>query len=308
MLKMKPVLCLLNLCLFLTAAMSQTEIALYDAVIPNSIPAENLEKKTERPGGVDWLTDVSEPTLTCYPVAGGSKPAPAVIVCPGGGYAGLSIAKEGHDVARELNKWGIAAFVLKYRMPTDRTMKDKKNGPLQDAQQAIMLVRRNAAKWNIDVNKVGIMGFSAGGHLAATAGTHYNQPVTIEHTEINIRPDFMILLYPVISFQDSLTHMGSRNNLVGKTPTTDDKNLYSNELQVTKDAPPAFIVHAANDNTVKVKNALVFYEALLAHKIKAQLLIYPSGGHGFGLNNSTTSDKWMEHCNIWLKDYIINSR
>lgn len=303
---MKPVLCILTFCLFLTPAMCQTEIVLYENEIPNSVIAENLEVRKEKTDGADWIVEVSIPTLTCYPITA-AKPVPAVIVCPGGGYAGLSIVKEGHDIARELNKLGIAAFVLKYRMPADRTMRDKTTGPLQDAQQAIMLVRQNASKWNVDINQVGIMGFSAGGHLASTAATHFNN-IVIQNKEISVRPDFTILLYPVISFQDSLTHMGSRNNLIGKNPVPATRDYYSNELQVTKNTPPTFIVHAADDKTVKVKNALVFYESLLSNNIKAQLLIYPAGGHGFGLNNATTSDKWMNHCNTWLKNYILKSR
>ncbi|MFT3902638.1 MAG: alpha/beta hydrolase [Niabella sp.] len=290
--------------LFSLNAFAQKEIPLYEKQIPNSLPADNIEKYVRRDYGADWINDVSVPTLTFYPVTGAPSPVPAVLICPGGGYGGLSIIKEGTDIAREFNRYGIAAFVLKYRLPADRIMKDKSTGPLQDAQQALMLIRKNAEKWKVDPKAVGIAGFSAEGYLASTAGTHFHKPV-IDTKGINVRPDFMVLAYPVISFMDSLTHWGSRENLIGKDASKEQVALYSNELQVTKDAPPAFIVHAGDDKVVKVENATSFYLALNAKGVFSNMLLYPRGGHGFGLNNGTTSDKWMEHCIVWLTENIF---
>lgn len=300
---MKCLLVLLFL-LFNANVFAQKEFPLYEKQIPNSIPADNVEKYVKRDYGADWINDVSIPTLTFYPVTGTSSPVPAVLICPGGGYGGLSIIKEGADIAKEFNKYGIAAFVLKYRLPNDRIMKDKSIGPLQDAQQALMLIRKNAETWKINPKAVGIAGFSAGGHLASTAGTHFNKPV-IDTKGINVRPDFMVLAYPVISFMDSLTHGGSRENLIGKNASKEQVALYSNELQVTEDTPPAFIVHAGDDKVVKVENSIFFYMALNAKGVFSNMLLYPRGGHGFGLNNGTTSDKWMEHCILWLTENIF---
>ncbi|WP_317172851.1 alpha/beta hydrolase [Hymenobacter sp. HDW8] len=164
-----------------------------------------------------------------------------VVVCPGGGYTRLSIDHEGYDVAKRLNEMGVAAFVLKYRLPNDQSQPDKSIAPLLDAQQALRLVRQQASKFNINPNRVGIMGFSAGGHLASTAGTHFAQPIgqpTDKTT--SVRPDFLVLMYPVISFTDSLMHKGSRTNLIGEQPTAAQIRLYSNETQVTAQTPPRF--------------------------------------------------------------------
>lgn len=283
---------------------SQETIPVYANTIPNSIVVENQETITARKSGGEWVAKVSVPTLTYYPALTSNQVSPAILVCPGGGYAGLAIEKEGHLIAKEFQKNGIAAFVLKYRMPSDETMKDKSTGPLQDAQTALVTIRKNAAKWNINPDQVGVIGFSAGGHLASTVSTHFQRPV-VDTQGISVRPDFMILMYPVISMKDSLTHRGSRNNLIGNSPSEKKVYAYSNEEQVTPDVPPTFIVHAGDDKVVKVENALRFYEALQQNNVKAQMILYPAGGHGFGLNNRTTSDKWMHHCMAWLEDYVF---
>jgi acetyl esterase/lipase len=223
-----------------------------------------------------------------------------VIFFPGGGYTITSSAREGSDVAKVFNDWGIVAILIKYRMPNDTTMLDKSIGPLQDGQQAMITVRENAAKWGIDPNKIGIIGFSAGGHLASTLGTHFKNSLVPNPNNTSLRPDFMILGYPVISFQDSICHMGSRNNLIGKNPTKVQIDFYSNELQVTRETPPSFLVHASDDGAVKVENSIRFYQALVANKIIAEMHIYQAGGHGFGLNNKTTPDNWMERVKNWM--------
>jgi acetyl esterase/lipase len=179
-------------------------------------------------------------------------------------------------------------------------MTDKATGPLQDAQQALRLVRRNAEKWHIDPDRVGIVGFSAGGHLASTAGTHFDRPVVSAWKTDNLRPDFMVLVYPVISFTEGLTHLGSRTNLLGPEPPGALIRRYSNELQVTARTPPTLLVHAGDDRTVPVGNSIAFYQALNTEGVSAQLVVYPEGGHGFGLNNPTTPDNWIERCRDWL--------
>ena len=205
----------------------------------------------------------------------------------------------GHEVAKAFNKIGVAAFVLKYRLPSDETMQDKSIGPLQDAQQAIKTVRQRAEEWKINPDKIGIIGFSAGGHLAASAGTHFNKAFIENNENTSLRPDFMLLVYPVISMTDELGHAGSRERLLGKNPSQDQIDFFSNELQVTPETPPAFLLHAGDDQTVKVENSIRFYEALHKDSIAAGLHIYPTGGHGFP--RSSAKDNWMDQCIYWLK-------
>ncbi|HLZ16915.1 MAG TPA: alpha/beta hydrolase [Cyclobacteriaceae bacterium] len=278
---------------------AQTTIDLYPGNIPNSKPSAN-EEVSELRDGITLISKITRPTLGIFLPSKEKANGTAVIICPGGGYWVNAISHEGTDVALQFTAMGVAAFVLKYRIPNDATMEKKESGPLQDAQQAIKIVRQQASEWNIDIHKVGIMGFSAGGHLASTAGTHFNKSLIANAEKINLRPDFMILIYPVISFQDSIAHTGSRVQLLGKHPSHDLQNYFSNELQVTKDTPPTFLVHATDDDGVKVENSLVFYQHLIAHKIPAELHTYQNGGHGFGLNNKTTIDKWMERCKNWM--------
>jgi acetyl esterase/lipase len=279
--------------------LSQFVMPLYEKV-PNSKPSPNKEESVTTDNMVR-ISKVSIPTLTMYTPSNPNEKKAAIIICPGGGYARLAATHEGSDVAKVFNEWGITAFVLKYRLPDDTIMIDKSIGPLQDAQRAIQMVRENAAKWNIDPNKIGIMGFSAGGHLAATASTHFAKRVIDNMNNISLRPDFSILLYPVISFTDSLAHTGSRNNLIGKDASPEKVNEYSNEMQVTAQTPPAFLVHAADDKTVKVLNSIRYYEALLKNNILSELHLYPKGGHGFGMNNKTTNDKWVERLKNWMQ-------
>jgi acetyl esterase/lipase len=180
-------------------------------------------------------------------------------------------------------------------------MLHKEIGPLQDAQRAIQLVRQNYKEWNIDTNRVGIMGFSAGGHLASSAATHFNKTYIDNPGHINLRPDFQILLYPVISFKDSIAHMGSRENLIGKNAPVEMINEFSGEMQVTTNSPPAFLVHASDDKTVNVLNSIFYYEALIKNKVSAEMHIYEKGGHGFGLYNKTTKDIWIDRLDSWMQ-------
>jgi acetyl esterase/lipase len=180
-------------------------------------------------------------------------------------------------------------------------MQDKEMGPLQDAQRAIQMVRERAAEWNVNPQRIGIMGFSAGGHLASTAGTHFNKEVILNGNKTNLRPNFMILGYPVISFQSEITHSGSKDNLIGKNPTQEKVDYYSNELQVTADTPPTFLFHASDDQAVKSENSIRFYQALVKNNVATEIHIYQSGGHGFGMNNKTTSDSWVDRLKNWMK-------
>jgi acetyl esterase/lipase len=298
---MKNNLSVLLLLLISNSAMTQTvtEMNLYPGAIPGSKESVVKEKSIELPNGGIRISSVINPTLKKYSPA---KPnGTSVIICPGGGYARLSIDHEGEDVAKALNEVGITGFVLKYRLPNDSIMVDKSTGPLQDAQEAIRTVRKQATAWGLNPAKIGIMGFSAGGHLAATAATHFSMmaDATIKDTT-SVRPDFVILLYPVISFDDSIAHKGSKINLVGKDATPEQVKLFSNELQVTKKSPPAFIVHAGDDGTVPVENSIRYYQACIKNKVPVEMHLYPKGGHGFGLNNKTTSDKWFDRLINWL--------
>ena len=286
--------------LYTNSMNAQTVLPLYEGVIPNSKPSANKEKSVTDAAGILRISKVSVPTLTMYVPEKQSEKRSAVIICPGGGYGILAASHEGTDVAKAFNEMGITAFVLKYRLPDDSIMVDKSIGPLQDAQRAIQLVRENAQQFNIDGTKIGIMGFSAGGHLAASASTRFTEQLIQNSKQTSLRPDFSVLIYPVISFIDGITHKGSRMNLLGKIQPLESLQKFSNELQVTKQTPPAFLVHASDDLAVPVANSLSYYEALLKQKIYSNMIIYPQGGHGFGMNNKTTKDKYMLNLQNWL--------
>lgn len=288
---MKKLLLPILLLFTITTFAQEAEIKLYpDGGIPNSKPAPPtyVESIVNNSG-----SKIITPTITPYLPEKGKATGTAIIICPGGGYVHLSMLNEGSSIAKRFASIGVTAFVLKYRLPSDVIMVDKTIGPLQDAQRAIQMVRERAAEWGINPAKVGIIGFSAGGHLASTAGTHFNKVVIDNKNNTSVRPDFMMLLYPVITFGD-LAHKGSEYALIGRDAPQALVDLYSNEKQVTPTTPPTFIVQAEDDRTVPVQNSLMFYEALLANHVKAEMHIYQAGGHGFGLNNRTTKDDWFE--------------
>lgn len=291
----KLMLCLLTTTTLMAAA--QIEIPLYD-VVPNSKPTNATEQIDSSAGGITRVSNVTNPTITVYTPTHAN--GAAIIICPGGGYSILAMSHEGTDVARQLTQWGITAFVLKYRLPHDKYMMDKSIAPLQDAQRAIQWVRQHAKKYNINTKKIGIMGFSAGGHLAASLSTRYNDLLIVNPKNIPLRPDFSVLIYPVISFTDSLTHSGSRTQLLGKNPSQYKINKYSCEMQVNKKTPPAFLVHAKDDKVVPAGNSAAYYSALLKNNIPATIKLYDAGGHGFGMHNKTTNDGWMEALKHWL--------
>jgi acetyl esterase/lipase len=300
---MKTITCILMLMTSVIFTYAQEKaIALYPNGIPNAkpTPASYIEKN-DKSNNDEWVIMVSTPTLIPFIPEKGTTNGTAILIFPGGGYGGLSMDKEGYRVAKEFNKIGVTAFVVKYRLPSDDIMANKIIGPLQDAQQAVYMVRKHAAEWGVKTDKIGIIGFSAGGHLASTEGTHFDKPVIEDKENISVRPDFMVLLYPVITF-GPLAHVGSRENLIGKTPSEAEIELYSNEKQVTANTPPTFLVHAEDDNAVPVQNTLMFYDALLKAKVKAEMHIFQAGGHGFGLNNSQSKDKWFDWCKNWLDE------
>lgn len=223
----------------------------------------------------------------------------AVVICPGGGYGGLVTGGEGHGIAAWLNKHGIAGVVLEYRLPAGRTFV-----PLNDAQRAIRTVRSRAKEWQIDQGKIGIIGFSAGGHLASTAGTHFDggDPKSADPIEqVSCRPDFTILIYPVISMGEK-THQGSKQNLLGTQPTAKMVDLFSNEKQVNEKTPPTFLAHALDDKVVVPENSRMFYEACQAHKVPSMYLELPSGGHGLNGYKGPMWDAWQEKSLIWLAE------
>lgn len=252
------------------------------------IQVKLAEEKTvdEKPVIKGWINgdEYTEATLTIYPA---KKPnGQAIVACPGGGYAGIATTHEGHDMAAWFNTQGITYAVLHYRMPYG-----KHEIPLSDAHQAIRYMRKNAEKWGIE--QLGIMGSSAGGHLASTAATHF---------DAETRPDFQILFYPVVTMTD-YTHQGSKDNLLGKNPSEELVKLYSNELQVTEQTPPAFIMHSSNDDAVPVLNSINYYLALCKHGVWSSIHLYPIGGHGWGYNESFPyKAQWKNELEKWLRE------
>jgi acetyl esterase/lipase len=295
---MKFFLLLLVVPFLFAAARGQEIMPLYASVVPNSKPAENQEK-SEIEDGILRVSKISIPTLTLFLPPASTANGTAVIICPGGGYYVAAMAHEGTDVAKMFNTIGVAAFVLKYRMPEERIMVNTAIGPLQDAQQAMILVRSNAKKWNINPGRIGIMGFSAGGHLASTLGTHFKNVLVNNPANISVRPDFMILVYPLITGDTLINKKGSLEKLLGKNAPQELIDSYSNEKQVTVDTAPSFITQSTDDG-LSVLNSLVFYQALVKNKIPAELHLYQNGGHGYGMNNKTTGDKWAERCIAWM--------
>jgi len=299
---MKRMIYVLLLCFTVLGFSQQKEIILWPTGVPGSIENTSYEEAYtyDALAQLRGVSKVSEPTLTPFLADVSIASGAAVIICPGGGYTHLAINKEGYKVAKWLNTLGVSAFVLKYRMPTDETMVAKTVGPLQDAQEAIRMVRKNASRWNIDKDKVGIMGFSAGGHLASTLSTHFNDNVYESDEAISARPDFSVLVYPVISMKNGVTHKGSKRSLLGDAPSEELIKHYSNALQINDTTPPAFLVHATDDTVVPVENSLEYYNTLKQYNVPAELHVYESGGHGFGLGVSGTNTNWPQDLKHWF--------
>lgn len=260
---------------------------------PNGAPNSNGLTGTEEDLNGGRVANVIKPSITVYPAA---KPnGMAIIMCPGGGYARLAMNHEGHDMAPWFNTQGITYVVLKYRMPNGNY-----EVPLSDAEQAIRLVREHATEWGINPQRVGIMGASAGGHLAASLATLYSSDKT--------RPDFQILFYPVISMIKGVTHGGSRENLLGANPSQELEQKYSLERQVSARSPQAFIMLSSDDSAVIPINGIGYYLALREQKAPASLHVYPTGGHGWGFrDNFTYKRQWTEELEKWLRDGLVFS-
>ena len=272
--------------------------------IPNRIVSD--EKETiVRGDDLVRISKVQEPTIEIYLPARSNANGQAMLIFPGGGYQILAYDWEGTDIAKFLNAKGVAGIVVKYRLPSSKSQKDKHLVPLIDAQRAIRMVRSMAADLNIDKNKIGVIGFSAGGHLASTLGTHYDDKVYEPLDAMDgqsARPDFMALGYPVISFKAMMTHRGSKRNLSGEKSEPSIVEYFSNEEQVTEDTPPTFLIHATNDKAVPVENSLAFYQALKNKGVSATMHIYPTGGHGFSLARDNGHLRgWTERLFEWLE-------
>lgn len=272
--------------------------------VPNSIKSEEKEVLV-RGDDLDRISKVQEPTIEVYLPAKSNANGQAMLIFPGGGYQILAYDWEGTDIAKFLNGKGIAGIVVKYRMPSSISQKDKHLVPLIDAQRAMRMVRGMAEDLNINTDKIGIIGFSAGGHLASTLGTHYNDKVyepIDEYDDLSARPDFMALGYAVISFKSMMTHKGSKTNLSGDKSEPSIIEYFSNEEQVTEDTPPTFLFHATDDKVVPVENSLAFYKALSDKGVSATMHIYPKGGHGFSLARSDNHLRgWIERMFEWLE-------
>ncbi|MFT3751807.1 MAG: alpha/beta hydrolase [Paludibacter sp.] len=297
------------LVLFCNSLFSQNQVLkVWPGLIPGEIKSETYKEKKTGSNDAIHYSKVTVPTLTVFPAKSGNNCGAAMVICPGGGYRQLAFDHEGIKVAQYFNNLGISAFVLKYRLPSDSIMQDKSVAPMQDVQEAIRLVRRSASQYGIDPNKVGVIGFSAGGHLASTAATHFQEKVYNLTDTTSARPDFAVLVYPVITM-GTLCHKGSRENLLGKNPTPEQIARFSNELQVTPQTPPVFIVHASDDKTVPVQNSINFYLACLQNKVPAEMHLYQKGGHGFGLaaGISATQAEWPQALAAWLKSLKITN-
>lgn len=277
------------------------EIPLFEERPPGTKILNVEEEKRYDPVVDSLVSRVTVPTLSIFRPGKAKQDAPAVIIIPGGGYHTLLIEREGRKMAKALNEKGITAFVLKYRLPSAYYFNDRSMVPLIDLQQAIYLVRKNAAKWGINREAVGLMGFSAGGHLALMAGTHYNTnfiPSIVPHNYL--KPDFLILINPVVSFSDGTGHKGSRDNLLGKNYSAQMRHFFSGEKNVRRDMPAVFLAHALNDKVVKVENTLDLFNSLKSQGISTEMHIYAKGDHGF-LDNTPPRDEWLGSCLYWMK-------
>lgn len=281
---MKINLFILALLLVVSNASGQEVLPLYADTIPNSTVKLSKEE---------------QPTLEGYFPTKEKATGTAVIIFPGGAYTFLAYSEEGTVIAKAFAEKGVAAFVVKYRLPKKETMLDKSFGPLMDAQQAIKMVRSRAIEWNLNPKKTGVIGYSAGGHLASTLGTHFSKSYIPNKENISLRPDFIILVYPVITMEDKLTHLGSKISLLGMEPSKEKTELFSNELQVTKETPPTYLTHCGDDQVVDVKNSIVFYQALQKNRVDAELHLFPKGNHGF--TQRLPVNQWLEPMLEFLK-------
>lgn len=287
----------LCMCVFMWGN-AQEIITLY----PQSIPCNSSERSIV-PLTIQKINkQITNPQLWYYPAAVSKENVPAILIIPGGGYKNLAFEHEGVKVAKWLNTLGVHAFVLMYRTPYWESGACKSNVALLDAQRAMQIINNKAKKWDIDISKIGVMGFSAGGHLSATLSNQFDYNSSNDGIQkINFKPNYCMLLYPVISMQDELTHLGSRISLLGHNPKPKDINFFSNELQVRKDTPPTLLIHAEDDNIVNPKNSIIYYNSLQKNNIPSKLHLLKNGGHGFGITSTQKPTQlWLELAKNWL--------
>lgn len=302
----KPILTLALMLLSLLTFAQNHVIPLWEGTPPLQNPSDLKEEATQQ--GILRIANVQTPSIEVYLPTKQIATGEAVVIFPGGGYGILAYDWEGTDFAKWLNAQGIAGIVVKYRLPISKSLTDPKEVPLMDAQRAIRLVRQNAEAWSINPSKIGVMGFSAGGHLASTVSTQYTHEVNRSKDAIDglsARPDFSILVYPVISFRDAAVHSGSRRNLIGENASQELMDRFSGELNVNAETPPTFLVHAQDDKGVPIENSLLYYQALHKNGVKASLHIYPSGGHGFGFGlGKGAVEGWRDVLLAWMKETV----
>jgi acetyl esterase/lipase len=285
-------LVLLTGCVLMVDVYAQTVMKLYNYIPPGNLVVDDRETSSRSAAGRPSLVNVTDPGISVFAAVNPNALHPAVIICPGGGYLRLTIEDGGYDIAKQLAQAGITAIVLKYRTWRDSAYTSYRDLPLQDFRQALRLVKANAIEWHIDTTKIGVMGLSAGGHLAAMASV----------AEDVYKPAFSLLAYPVISFTDSLVSktLKSRATLLGEKITNAEKELYSPELHVTHNTAPAFIVHAQDDSTSMVNNSVQYYLALLRNHVSSELFLYQRGGHGFASYNKAEDSNWIPLAIKWL--------
>lgn len=295
-------LSLINLC-FLGYGQKKKSNVKNIILFPNGAPdaiTQHFEYK-EYVDSFGYIYNVSQPELIPFFPEKGKANGTSVLICPGGGYQLVVATDEGRDVAKKFTDLGVTAFVLKYRLPNDTIMNNKSFVPLKDAQKALLIIKENAQKWHLNPNKIGIIGLSAGGHLASTVGTHFNTSFIENPANVSLKPNFMVLIYPVITMDTTWGAPRTRNNLLGKNPPASAIDFFSTEKHVTKETPPTFILHATDDKRIIVKNSLVFYESLVKANVKAEMHLIQDGGHGFGVDHPTQKDAWVKLCYTWMK-------
>ncbi len=282
---------------------SQKPIPLWEGEIPFNKKGIKVDEINDN----NRISKVTIPVIYHFEVNNKSvSDKPAVVIIPGGGYSREAIDHEGWLAAQWFTQIGIEAFVLKYRLPDGELVTNQHLVPLIDAQQAIALVRENAAKYGINPGKIGVIGFSAGGHLAASVSNLFNNPVNNNKTATQVRPDFSILVYPVITMDDNFTHKGSKENLIGKNPTEELVTKYSMEKQVSDKTPVTFLIHSLNDLAVPIKNSDIYAENLYKKGGDVTKIVLPYGGHGFGFKPDSQVSWWAKYLEIWIKTRIIN--
>lgn len=304
---MKTLTLIFTLTIFSVSMMAQSDsLFLFPEGAPGLKENDLVEQDTQNKDGLSRLHGITEPCFFPMLPEGATEKTPAIVICPGGGYSIVSIDSEGFNVGKWFQERGVAAFVLKYRLPRDEAFENKSIVPLQDVQQAFKLIREHADVYNVDTKNIGIIGFSAGGHLAASASVLYKEPL-VDVKPKYLRPAFSVLVYPVMSFTDEVTHKGSRKNLIGPKWSRELQDYYSCEKQVDKKTPPAFLIHAKDDRAVPIKNSQLYKAALDANGVDNKLVLLEKGGHGFGIKPGKASNVWLEYLEEWLLDEnIIN--